>query len=108
MDTRVPMLAKTAPASTCRLAQTPLYVRPSEAADRSIPAARHGEFPATRHWFCWKFRSLRLSVRTPPFHGGESGSIPLGSANVFNVLAVQRSLVSNRCPISGPYSGLAG
>src|SRR6185437_9168394 len=26
-------------------------------------------------------RSLRLSVRTPPFHGGESGSIPLGSAN---------------------------
>lgn len=27
-----------------------------------------------------KFRSLRLSVRTPPFHGGESGSIPLGSA----------------------------
>lgn len=26
------------------------------------------------------FRSLRLSVRTPPFHGGESGSIPLGSA----------------------------
>src|SRR3954454_11572155 len=27
------------------------------------------------------FRSLRLSVRTPPFHGGESGSIPLGSAN---------------------------
>ena len=24
--------------------------------------------------------SLRLSVRTPPFHGGESGSIPLGSA----------------------------
>src|SRR6185437_7716887 len=28
------------------------------------------------------FRSLRLSVRTPPFHGGESGSIPLGSATV--------------------------
>jgi hypothetical protein len=27
-----------------------------------------------------RFRSLRLSVRTPPFHGGESGSIPLGSA----------------------------
>ena len=26
------------------------------------------------------FCSLRLSVRTPPFHGGESGSIPLGSA----------------------------
>ena len=29
------------------------------------------------------FRSLRLSVRTPPFHGGESGSIPLGSATCF-------------------------
>jgi hypothetical protein len=28
------------------------------------------------------FRSLRLSVRTPPFHGGESGSIPLGSATI--------------------------
>ena len=28
-----------------------------------------------------RFRSLRLSVRTPPFHGGESGSIPLGSAS---------------------------
>ena len=28
-----------------------------------------------------RLRSLRLSVRTPPFHGGESGSIPLGSAN---------------------------
>src|SRR6202030_682225 len=27
------------------------------------------------------FCSLRLSVSTPPFHGGESGSIPLGSAN---------------------------
>src|SRR5689334_21658423 len=27
------------------------------------------------------FCSLRLSVRTPPFHGGESGSIPLGSAS---------------------------
>jgi hypothetical protein len=27
-----------------------------------------------------RFGSLRLSVRTPPFHGGESGSIPLGSA----------------------------
>jgi hypothetical protein len=34
-----------------------------------------------------RFRSLRLSVRTPPFHGGESGSIPLGSAIYFNGLA---------------------
>jgi hypothetical protein len=32
-------------------------------------------------WRGGRFRSLRLSVRTPPFHGGESGSIPLGSAN---------------------------
>jgi hypothetical protein len=33
-------------------------------------------------WRCRTGRlcSLRLSVRTPPFHGGESGSIPLGSA----------------------------
>jgi hypothetical protein len=30
------------------------------------------------------FCSLRLSVRTPPFHGGESGSIPLGSATAQN------------------------
>jgi hypothetical protein len=35
-----------------------------------------GSVTARRH-----FRSLRLSVRTPPFHGGESGSIPLGSAS---------------------------
>ena len=28
--------------------------------------------------------SLRLSVRTPPFHGGESGSIPLGSTTPCN------------------------
>src|SRR4051812_8046398 len=33
------------------------------------------------------FCSLRLSVRTPPFHGGESGSIPLGSASHFIGLA---------------------
>src|SRR6478672_11926754 len=33
------------------------------------------------------FCSLRLSVRTPPFHGGESGSIPLGSASHFVGLA---------------------
>src|SRR5436190_16592611 len=35
-----------------------------------------------------RFSSLRLSVRTPPFHGGESGSIPLGSANEFNGFAL--------------------
>src|SRR4051812_16112253 len=37
-----------------------------------------------RHGGTGVFRSLRLSVRTPPFHGGESGSIPLGSASEFN------------------------
>ena len=46
------------------------------------------------------FCSLRLSVRTPPFHGGESGSIPLGSASYINGLAPSRSPVSNGCPIS--------
>ena len=48
------------------------------------------------------FCSLRLSVRTPPFHGGESGSIPLGSASYFNGLASSRSPLSNGCPISTP------
>jgi hypothetical protein len=33
------------------------------------------------------------------FHGGESGSIPLGSANNFNGLAPSLSAVSNWCPI---------
>ena len=27
---------------------------------------------------------LRLAVRTPPFHGGNRGSIPLGDANIKN------------------------
>lgn len=27
---------------------------------------------------------LRLAVRTPPFHGGNRGSIPLGDTNVKN------------------------
>jgi hypothetical protein len=45
------------------------------------------------------FRSLRLSVRTPPFHGGESGSIPLGSANEINGLSEVKIEVSNGCPI---------
>lgn len=38
------------------------------------------ETEATARFAAEKFSSLRLSVRTPPFHGGESGSIPLGSA----------------------------
>src|SRR3954470_10142647 len=37
------------------------------------------------------FCSLRLSVRTPPFHGGESGSIPLGSAINCNGLALPKT-----------------
>src|SRR5207245_5248308 len=46
------------------------------------------------------FCSLRLSVRTPPFHGGESGSIPLGSANEINDLAALPEEMSNRWPIN--------
>src|SRR5450432_704239 len=42
---------------------------------------RNGDAPTGRSWRSGRFSSLRLSVRTPPFHGGESGSIPLGSAN---------------------------
>src|SRR5690348_6638686 len=52
------------------------------------------------------FCSLRLSVRTPPFHGGESGSIPLGSANDFKGLAASLDSVSSRYPEFGPSSGL--
>jgi hypothetical protein len=40
-------------------------------------------------------------VRSGPFHGGESGSIPLGSANAFNGLASTLPAVSNECPING-------
>jgi hypothetical protein len=46
-----------------------------------------------------KFRSLRLSVRTPPFHGGESGSIPLGSAIYFNGLAQISQVTSSISPL---------
>src|ERR1700720_2027221 len=99
MDTRVPTARENTASSACRLAQTPLYVRPAEAGGRTLPATRHGEFPATRLWFCWKFCSLRLSVRTPPFHGGESGSIPLGSAIVFNGLPRLHARLPNERPI---------
>ena len=37
-------------------------------------------------WQGGRSRSLRLSVRTPPFHGGESGSIPLGSASALSII----------------------
>ena len=96
------------PRPACSSAQTPLYVRRPKA--RRSPAHAHGSgrssfqdndfpelceslafaaSPSSRQSVC----SLRLSVRTPPFHGGESGSIPLGSAtadklpNIFNWLA---------------------
>jgi hypothetical protein len=61
---------------------------------------RNGDAPTGRLWRGGRFSSLRLSVRTPPFHGGESGSIPLGSASNFNGLAPAPSLVSNVCPIN--------
>src|ERR1041384_7788682 len=43
------------------------------------------------------FCSLRLSVRTPPFHGGESGSIPLGSA-IATIMALISFLFSRFPP----------
>src|SRR4051812_30374731 len=45
------------------------------------------------------FCSLRLSVRTPPFHGGESGSIPLGSATL-----ARRAKNPQNCPRVMPAS----
>jgi hypothetical protein len=39
------------------------------------------------------FCSLRLSVRTPPFHGGESGSIPLGSAITLQTLSKPKATI---------------
>src|SRR5665213_438067 len=86
-------------APTCPAAQTPLYVRPLNLClDTQIglgmaPSGantlnyrticcdrRNGRTATKRVTAGQQFRSLRLSVRTPPFHGGESGSIPLGSA----------------------------
>ncbi len=40
--------------------------------------------------------SLRLSVRTPPFHGGESGSIPLGSATALDFASPADSAIRAR------------
>lgn len=51
------------------------------------------------------FCSLRLSVRTPPFHGGESGSIPLGSANNFNGLTPLPAALSNKWTINAHERG---
>jgi hypothetical protein len=94
---------------TCPAAQTSLYVRPlsfgpgikglgrgtGTFADINALICRYvfaltGETAMPRpygHGGALRFRSLRLSVRTPPFHGGESGSIPLGSAIYFSGLA---------------------
>ena len=48
-----------------------------------------------------------VGLATGGFHGGESGSILLGSANDFNGLALQILFVSNVCPIYGYGQGLA-
>src|SRR5437660_12787872 len=63
--------------TACPRPQRPLYVRPprppgTTRAAQAVPPKAAG--------LC--VCSLRLSVRTPPFHGGESGSIPLGSASI--------------------------
>src|SRR3954453_10648222 len=50
--------------------------RPVQIGRPATNTANHAHKALIFQLFC----SLRLSVRTPPFHGGESGSIPLGSA----------------------------
>src|ERR1700704_5656618 len=90
LGTTLNLRSKTAFPAACRAAQTPLYVRPHH---RDRPSAiplrpRRNGHAATGSVVAKRFRSLRLSVRTPPFHGGESGSIPLGSASIFNGLAL--------------------
>ena len=44
-------------------------------------------------------------VVVSPFHGGNTGSSPVGRANDFNDLASQPSSVSNGWPINGPRDG---
>src|SRR3954452_40092 len=46
--------------------------------------------------------SLRLSVRTPPFHGGESGSIPLGSAIIRALDDAAKSAAPHEPPCPSP------
>ena len=88
---------KTGFRAACRPGQTPLYVRPSSPPWNMDAGGQHG-YQALNALIFRLFCSLRLSVRTPPFHGGESGSIPLGSANGFNDLP-PRPL---RRPANGP------
>ena len=72
--------AKSRCAATCPPRKTPLYVR-SVAAGTDRRGRCHARSNTTPKALIYlRFCSLRLSVRTPPFHGGESGSIPLGSA----------------------------
>ena len=65
--------------AACRSGETSLYVpprRPNHPLGLRVEAAENN----TKILISRAKSSLRLSVRTPPFHGGESGSIPLGSA----------------------------
>lgn len=74
--------------AACRSRETSLYVpprRPNRPVGLRVNAAKNNAKVLILSEKC----SLRLSVRTPPFHGGESGSIPLGSAT-----SVQRKLLS--------------
>jgi hypothetical protein len=112
-------VAERAVRAACPRVQTPLYVRaPDGRRGRFPPILSGAAGPGLKTTICrqfaialrrcrdtpvpvYAFCSLRLSVRTPPFHGGESGSIPLGSANDFNRLARALTSVSSRCPASG-------
>jgi hypothetical protein len=63
-----------------------LYLSPSDASNAST-------WPVVAE----RLRSsLRLSVRTPPFHGGESGSIPLGSASTSRFTLIVLSFLPHR------------
>lgn len=77
--------------NACPTGQSPLYVRPS----RSLTVMTSPAHLTSNVLICREFCSLRLSVRTPPFHGGESGSIPLGSANVSNAYPIRAASPSN-------------
>src|SRR5260370_18088296 len=58
--------------------------KPAKAGFRRLAHPHKGHYTFARlRGHAAKVCSLRLSVRTPPFHGGESGSIPLGSAKCF-------------------------
>src|SRR5260370_15160575 len=77
------------------------------ARSRRCPPAANQVQHSTKVLICRLFCSLRLSVRTPPFHGGESGSIPLGSANLFNGLALLPAALSNEWTINRRAQGQA-